>query len=370
MMTQKFLLPLLVSLLMVLAFGGDSQAALLNPFDNGTAALGGRLTHGTLIEIADAAFTLQTSGGDTLTYQVDGGTRFRISGIDDPAFADLETGMHLAVAARVIAGERVARLAIVTPDDFDPSQRFGIRVRGIISAIDLDASTLSLRTPSGEELAFEVGERARFIGAAQGLEGLEEGWAAAVAGARDEEGVLHAALVAPLVLPRPVSFAGEVTQVSLETGTFELVTRRGRVVTVQVDQDTAFRSRDGAVEGLEDLQPGMLAAVRGLLQEGGDLLAKRVIAMDKEDLPDFELKAAGRLVAVGLDFLTLRTRQGEDLTFQVAPETRFRGRGFPVRCISDLRVGMVVMVAGETNPEGEALARAVIALKAPGPPRR
>jgi hypothetical protein len=365
-MTKKIMLTLLFVLLASLFYTGEALAVAQTPGTGDTTAQGGRLTHGTLTEIGGDTFTIQTPAGGTFTYQVDADTAFRIKDLEAPTFADLETGMHLAVAARIIDGERVARMVVVTPDDFDPSHRFGVRVRGVIVDIDQDASTLTLEKPSGGQIVFQVGERTRFIGKAQSLGDLQLGWAAAVAGGRDGDGVFHAALVATLEHPRPVVLAGEVTGVDHETGTFTVLTRRDETVTIQVDADTVFHSREGAVQELADLQTGMVAAVTGLPEEDGTILAKRVAAGSKDDLPDFDIKAGGRLTVVGMDFFTLRTKDGDEITFTVNRDTHFRGRGVNVRRITDLRVGMIVLVGGDEGGDGENIARSVIAVQAPG----
>lgn len=362
-MTKKIALTLLCGLLTSLVFTGDALAAIQPPDSGETAALGGRLTHGTLTEIGAEAFTILTPAGNSFNYQVDADTRFRIKGFEAPTFADLEIGMHLSVAARIIGGEHVARVVVVTPDDFDPSHRFGVRVRGVIVDIRLEAGALTIGKLSGQEIVFQVGERTRFIGKAQGLDDLQVGWAVAVAGGRDDDGGFLAALVAAMELPRRVDLAGEVTGVDLDAGTFWILTRRDQTVTFQVDEGTVFLSRENVVQDLADLQPGMVAAITGLRQEDSPILAKRVVAGSKDDLPDFEIKAAGRVVVVGVDFFTLRTRDGDEITFQVTPDTHFRGRGVPVRRITDLQVGMLALVGAETGPEGEAIARSVVAVK-------
>jgi hypothetical protein len=154
-----------------------------------------------------------------------------------------------------------------------------------------------------------------------------------------------------------------VNNVELEAGTFVIHTRRDRKVTIQVDGDTVFNSRGGVVQGLVDLQNGMVAVATGYHQGDGIILAKRVLAGSKEDLPDFEIKAGGKIVVVGLDFFTLQPRDGEEITFYVDTDTRFRGRGIRVRGISDLNVGMITLVGGVTGSDGEAIARSVLVIK-------
>jgi hypothetical protein len=364
-MMKKLILALLFVLMVSLFTSTDALAVVQNPGTGNTAALGGRLTHGVLTMIGLDNFTLHTDSGDAFDYQVDSDTRFRIKGLEDPAFSDLEIGMHLAVAARIIDHRRVARLVIVTPDDYDPSLRFAIRVHGEVLEVDLDAGTLVLGKPSGEEIVFQVHERTRFFGMARRLGDLRVGWNAAIAGRRDEEGLFHAGVVVARETPRRIILTGEVNTVDLETSTFVIHTRRDRMVTIQVDDDTVFNSRGGAVQGLVDLQTGMVAAATGYRQGDGTFLAKRVVAGSKEDLPDFDIKAGGRIIVVGLDFFILQSRDGDEITFYVDSGTRFRGRGIRVQGISDLNVGMIAFVGGAADSDGEAIARSVLVIKNP-----
>jgi hypothetical protein len=362
-MTNKITLTFLIVLMVSLFSSTDALAVVQNPDTENAIPQGGRLTYGVLTAIGLNRFIIQTNSGGAFDYQVDSGTRFRIKGLEDPTFSDLEIGMHLAVAARILDNNRVARLVVVIPDDFDPSLRFGVRVCGEILSVDLDTCTLTLGKPSGEEIAFQVHERTRFFGKSHDLDDLQVGWRATIAGRRDEEGLFHAGVVVTWERPRRITIAGEVNNVELEAGTFVIHTRRDRKVTIQVDGDTVFNSRGGVVQGLVDLQNGMVAVATGYHQGDGIILAKRVLAGSKEDLPDFEIKAGGKIVVVGLDFFTLQPRDGEEITFYVDTDTRFRGRGIRVRGISDLNVGMITLVGGVTGSDGEAIARSVLVIK-------
>jgi hypothetical protein len=361
-MTKRFVFIGLFILLVSLVTPGDALAVVENPAEEGIAR-GGRLFHGTLTVIGVDKFSIQTRGGSTFTYQVDDKTRFRIKDVEDPSFTNLEIGMHLAVSARIIDGERIVRLVVVIPDDFDPSHRFGIRVRGKIIDISLDGDTLTIENPSGKALTFQVHKRTKYIGRVKNLDDLQTGWIAAIAGWRSDDGLLHAAIVVTTEPPRRVNLAGEVTSIEIEVGSFTLLTRQDQTVKIQVNHDTIINRKDGELTGLEDLQPGMFAAITGQRQDNGVVLAKRVIAGSKEDFPDFEIKKAGRIVVLGVDYLTLRTKSGEEITLRVNPDTHFRGRGIRVQGIADLKIGMKALVGGETGPDGEVVARVVFISK-------
>lgn len=64
---------------------------------------------------------------------------------------------------------------------------------------------------------------------------------------------------------------GEVT--SVDSDSFEFTGRRGRQWTFEVDASTRFRSRDGSLDGIEDLKPGMKVFVAAWEHEDGDWYA-------------------------------------------------------------------------------------------------
>jgi hypothetical protein len=89
---------------------------------------------------------------------------------------------------------------------------------------------------------------------------------AAVAAVRGGDGALEARFVAvgerddlPMRPNVDVRVAGRIT--SVEGSSFTVETLAGAEKMFSVDGSTVFRSRDGSVEGIEDLQPGMRAIV-------------------------------------------------------------------------------------------------------------
>ena len=128
-----------------------------------------------------------------------------------------------------------------------------------------------------------------------------------------------------------------------------------------VDQNTRFHSQEGEIEDLEDLERGMLAIVIGQRQVDGALYAMRVAAGMGENLPNFEIKAAGSIVELGENSLTIESPDGQQFTFQVDEQTRFRGLGGVVRELADLEVGGVALIGGEELEDGTLLARVILA---------
>ena len=65
---------------------------------------------------------------------------------------------------------------------------------------------------------------------------------------------------------------GEVSEVGSSSLTIE--NREGESLTFEVNDDTVFKSRDGEVESLSDIEEGDPIVVGYLVEENGDLLAK------------------------------------------------------------------------------------------------
>ena len=357
-MIKKITVPLLAAILVSLLVSGAALAS------DGTIAaastFGGRLAYGDVSEIAEDGFTVQSRRGGSFTYQINADTHFRSSEIEEPGFDDLQVGQKVLVAARPdSAGILTARVIILLPAGFDPAQKFDVRARGEVTAVDVDANTFSILTPTGEDTTFSVDENTRFLGRAASLEGLQTGWTVGVA-ASDEGGSLSARILVTAEQPRRARHSGTIISVDAAAGTFVINTRQGAELTFNADANTRFYSRNHLIESLSDLQPDMLTIVSAQPQADGSLLALRVAAVLPEDLPDFEIKTGGHVSAVGTDYFTVQPQSGEAVTFLVSTETKFRGPG-GVTALSELEVDMVILAGGSNLETGEHLAKLVIA---------
>jgi len=156
-----------------------------------------------------------------------------------------------------------------------------------------------------------------------------------------------------------VRVAGEITAVDVAASVFTLHTRKGEDLRFQVDESTKFHSRSGEVDGLEDLQPGMMAGVAAKTLDDGSLLALRVAVGAKED----RVRVAGVITGIvpGQGTFTLETREGEAWEFQTSERTRFRSRDGSVQDIHDLKKDMHVVVVAIKGEDGQWLALLVAA---------
>lgn len=153
--------------------------------------------------------------------------------------------------------------------------------------------------------------------------------------------------------PNALFARGEITAVDLAGSTFSLHSLRGEDLTFLVTEETRFASPGGGVDGLEDLHPGLLAAVAAEKQADGGLLARRVGVARKED----RLRVAGEITGVvpGQGTFNLKSRDGASYTFHTSERTRFVSRDGSVQDIHDLKKGMLAVV-GAVKVDGEWLA--------------
>ena len=237
-----------------------------------------------------------------------------------------------------------------------------IRVVGKITGIDLPANTFGLRTWGGDDLQILVTHNTIFRspnGSIQTLSDLEVGLRALVIGMESEsEFVALVIIAAKRDDPDRVSVIGEIIDVVSAGGSFSLEKRDGEVVTILTNEQTRFRSRDGSIQGLDDLEAGMEALVIAVKQEDEGLLGLVVAAGYKEDLPNNVRKFKGEITNVvpGQSTFILKTREGDVISFQTNNRTRFISRDGSVTDIHDLKKGRIALVGAVAKEEGSLMA--------------
>jgi hypothetical protein len=253
-----------------------------------------------------------------------------------------------------------------------------LRATGEITWVDSEANTFGLHTQIGEDLQFIVSQRTRFRSpdsSVQELDDLEEGMRALVISAEGEGGTHLAQLVFAVKqgdLPERVTIVGEITGVDAAEGSVILKKRDGEIVTIRTNDRTRFKSRDVLIQGLEDLEEGMVAIVVGVKQEEGELLALIVAAGYEGDLPHNLKRYNGDITNVvpGQNIFMLQTGEGEDLTFQCTERTRFRSRDGSVTGIHDLKKEMKAVIAAVEQEDGTLMTILVVAWKPQDRPDR
>ena len=222
---------------------------------------------GQVMDLGDDSLTVETRSGQIRTLHVDEATTFEDRSGAPSTFADVEVGDWLAgTYEREAEGTLYARRVVILGPELP---RVDVRAAGEITAVNPGSSTFELHTRQGEDLQLVVTEDTRFRsrdGSIQSIGDLRRGMIAAVAAVRGGDGVLEARFAAvgerddlPVRPNVDVRVAGRIT--SVEGSSFAVETLAGAEKMFSVDGSTVFRSRDGSVEGIEDLRPGMRAIV-------------------------------------------------------------------------------------------------------------
>lgn len=157
--------------------------------------------------------------------------------------------------------------------------------------------------------------------------------------------------------------AGVILNVGFPGNTFAVRTLSGTEVHVHVTGNTEVRSRDGSIQGFEDLVVDMRTIVVGQERGDGTINASVVFAATPEELPDI-MRLKGDVGIVGGDNFTLLTEDGRSLTINVIERTRFRGRNGEVTSLGDLEPGMAALV-GAVEPEDNGIVALVVAAGTP-----
>lgn len=133
---------------------------------------------------------------------------------------------------------------------------------------------------------------------------------------------------------------GEITAIG--TDEFTLQPLDGDEITIAVDDETRYV---GDLSSFTDLEVGMEVGV-ALPRDGEDqALAKAVVSGAQLDAA----RARGEVTDVNSDSLTIETRDGESLTFEVTADTEFHSRDDSVQSLSDISVGDFAMVIYEED---------------------
>lgn len=276
-MSRKGSISIFVVIIASLLVSSIAQAQSEQPMQ------GGRRGIGKVFSIGEGQFTMETRQGEQRSMLVDDKTQYRTSDGQIRSFDDLQVGQWVVGIARFNQqGQLVARLVIILPDGYDPSQRLGRRARGYVTEVDLKGGSFNLLTLSGEKITFRVAEGTIYLGSVHSLSDLHGGMRAAVGAIKQEDGSLTALVV---LVRFPFQWhIGKVTSVDLANNQFTLQTRLGGELSFKVDGNTRFRGSGGAIQSLDDLQPGMPALVAAKEGEGSELAAV-LVAAGRRPLP-------------------------------------------------------------------------------------
>lgn len=242
------------------------------------------------------------------------------------------------------------------------------RIAGVILNVDFPGNTFAVRTLSGTDVHVHVTGNTEYRsrdGTVQGFEDLVVDMRTIVVGQERGDGTINASVVfvaTPEELPDIMRLKGEVGSVGDQF--FTLLTEDGRNLTINIIDRTRFRSRNGEVTTLSDLEPGMVALVAAVDTEDNGIVALVVAAgTPAGDIRDRVFRTTGEITGVvpGQETFTVQSSEGESITFVTGERTKFRSRDGSVTGIHDLKQGMLTMVGAIKMEDGTNQALVVLA---------
>jgi hypothetical protein len=242
------------------------------------------------------------------------------------------------------------------------------RIAGVILNLDFPGNTFAVRTLSGTDVHVHVTGNTEYRsrdGSVQGFEDLAVDMRTIVVGQERGDGTINASTVFAATseeLPDIMRLKGEVTGVGDRY--FTLLTEDGRSLKINVIDRTRFRSRNGEVTSLSDLEPGMAALVAAVDTEDNGIVALVVAAGTPDgDIRDRIFRTTGEITGVvpGQETFTVQSNEGESITFVTGERTKFRSRDGSVTGIHDLKRGMHAMVGAIKMEDGTNQALVVLA---------
>lgn len=244
-----------------------------------------------------------------------------------------------------------------------------IRIAGKITSVDPSAGNFGLQGRDGQSYIFFVTPNTRFVsrdGSVNSLADLEPDMLAVVVAVGNDAGrlvVLGVGVAKPQPKPELSRHLGTVTAVSPHTGTLTIETRSGETITFQTSERTRYRSRDGSIQGLGDIEVDMIALVVAAEVDDGLPMAVMIAAAHKDDIKPETFRVTGEITNVipGQDTFMVTTNEGREYTFQVSERTRYRSRDGSIQGIHDLKQGMMAIVVAVERNDGSFLALVVAA---------
>ena len=259
----------------------------------------------------------------------------------------------------------VSTSVVYAEDDLDLER---IQCVGEIQGVNPDSNSFILLTRTGENFEFIVTEHTNFrsrIGAMGSIDVLSIGMKTLVTGTKDSEGNLIASLVVAgqaSEMPELLRASGTIVSINPDEGSFQLEMINSEIQEFTVGYRTRYISRDGSINGLVDIAPGMSANVVAVIRGERSPLALRItVGGYPEQRERFKVIGDITNVIPGQETFELEDRNGNMVTFIVNERTRFRSRDGSIEDIHDLKKGMRALVVGLRDGDGPLVALGVAA---------
>lgn len=350
---KKLLISIILIWLVTFTFAGPALAAGKQPGNKQSRVQGATTERllGQVTAVGTQEFKLKGLRDQERSFAIDEKTLFFTAGGELKALNDLKTGQWLLVQFQPQGKPPLARLTLFLPEGFDPAEWQGQHLRSKLSQVDVTAGQFTLETARGWQKTVSVTATTHFLDPLHSLADLKPGMIIEAAIQTKAGKPVATALFAHPPLDRA---AGTLQSVDATAHSFILKTVKGETVTVKTATGTRLISQEAAVKTLADLKPGRQVIVFGKKTAEGPLMALVVIAGQN---PQEASKFSGKIKALAAGSFTVQDRQGQERTFQVTPQTTFRGR--QVNSLSGLKTGMLILVLYEEQPDGQYLARTV-----------
>jgi hypothetical protein len=243
-----------------------------------------------------------------------------------------------------------------------------VRLIGQVTHVDATTSSFEMETRSGEEKTIVVNEGTKYRspgGEIQEFDDLARGIQVIVIAVEQGNGTILAKIIGAVNFKPErdtIRVIGEITGVVVANGSFSLRARDDRILRFETDERTPYRSQDGVIEGLEDLEPGMKALVVARQSEDGSPIALLIAAGVIDDLPPMRrYKGEVSSVNPGQGLFTVLTEDDQELEFKISERTKFRSPDGDVTSINHLRSGMRIQIGAIVNKDGELTPLIIIA---------
>jgi hypothetical protein len=226
--------------------------------------------------------------------------------------------------------------------------RFGAHGFREISITAISGSDVTLGTPDGWRRTITITDAVELTKGGQDIavSDLGVGDQVRFRQVRNDDGTFSVTAVA-VVVP---SIRG--TASDIPASGFKVTTRDGSVWTVTVDGSTTYAYGQGTGT-LADVKSGEAVRVQGTITADNRMTATNVqVAGDR---------AVGTVTAKTADSITIRRRDGTDLTIHVDSDTTYRVAGVETADLGDVAVGMAIGVTGRARADGSIDADAAAA---------
>jgi hypothetical protein len=354
-MLKKITIAVLIAFLAAAPLFGIAAAQTDIPPGSEDGRAGGKKALGQVTSIGESFFTTKTRNGE-FTLQVTENTVFKNRDGSEASFGDLSVGRWVVgVFVQDDEGNLTARLVVLLPEDFDPSNIKPVRLRGEVDKINNGQDTFTILTPDGRSLTIHVDDNTRWLGTLTELKDLEKGMRVGVGAVEQESGSLLAKAVAAGVREKIEGKRAAGKVASAGSGSLTIDTQSGSM-TFSIIEKTRFVSQDGSIKSLEDLEIGQGVLVIYVEREG-EFVALVVGAGDGKGLR--AKKAGGTVQSAGGSHLTIQTRNSQKMSFTVDGNTIIKSKDSSVNDLNDLKNGMPVIVVYVIQEDGTLLAKII-----------